>query len=242
MSYEPIHKETLADTIAHRIEAMIEEGTLKPGEQIPPERDLAKRFRVSRLSVREAVRTLAGRHLLQVRAGEGTFVGSPSAAEAMDPVLTRRLLGQNSFLELMEVRLCVEVEMAGLAALRATQDDRAAMSAAVGAIIAAYEEAGAAFLQADHRFHAAIAVAARNCLLQRILESVNDLVLDLRLKSQHVPGSAARAVAAHRQIHERILDGDSVGARVAMRNHLSQVLGDLKVVLGTAFAAQEGSE
>ncbi len=124
MRYAPVRQPRIADVLTERLESMIIEGSLKPGERLPPERTLAEQFAVSRPSVREAIQKLAARGLLTSRQGGGTYVSEALSRAWSDPL--SELLGRhNEFnLDLLEFRDALEGISAYYAALRSTPADK----------------------------------------------------------------------------------------------------------------------
>lgn len=228
---EPIKKVSVSEAVVSRIRDSITRGELKAGDQLPPERDLATQLGVSRMAVREGIKLLSALGLVEVRQGDGTFVRRPTAGSILDPLVASHLLEAEQLMELIEVRTVLEVEMAGLAARRATAEDREAMTASLSRL----EEllaAGLDYLQADLDFHAAICDAARNGVLTRVYANINDLVHHLRMRTHTVPGSGERAVISHRTIFTAIAAGDEKAARRAMRAHMENVKYDLQKLIG----------
>src|SRR5918996_1817379 len=123
MEIAPIKSTRIYEEIVRQIKAMIAEGRLKSGDQLPPERDLAEKFLVSRTSVREALRALESVGLIDIRPGEGTFVREVSVDALVEP-LALVLLAQRAMIEeLFEARRLLEPAIAGLAARRASKDE-----------------------------------------------------------------------------------------------------------------------
>ena len=120
---EPIKSTRIYEEIVRQVKALIAEGRLKSGDQLPPERDLAAQFKVSRTSVREALRTLESLGLIEIRPGEGTFVREVSVESLIEPLAHVILSQREAVGELFEARRLLEPALAGLAARRATQDD-----------------------------------------------------------------------------------------------------------------------
>src|SRR5215813_8997128 len=119
----PIKSTRIYEEIVRQVKQLIAEGRLKSGDQLPPERDLAEKFLVSRTSVREALRALESVGLIEIRPGEGTFVREVSVDALVEP-LALVLLSQRAMIEeLFEARRLLEPAIAGLAARRATKEE-----------------------------------------------------------------------------------------------------------------------
>src|SRR2546427_7957203 len=151
----PVKSTRIYEEIVRQIKAMISEGRLKSGDQLPPERDLAEKFLVSRTSVREALRALESVGLIEIRPGEGTFVREISVEALVEP-LALVLLSQRAMIEeLFEARRLLEPTIAGLAARRATRDEVHEMERILDEQ-AKEIAAGNTGLAQDAAFHAAI--------------------------------------------------------------------------------------
>ncbi len=215
--------DTLSIRVTREIERLIVDRHLKLGERLLSERELADRFGVSRTVIREAVRSLAAKGLLEVRTGHGTYVqdGAANAAEALGRLL--RLTGvdlPSQARAVYEVRRPLEIAIAALAAERATAEDLLALKGWVDAIFDP-EIDDAAFVEADVRFHTALADATHNRLFTALLHSVSDLMKALRELGGMVEGSRQEARRHHKQIYERVAAHDIEGARKVMSGHMA---------------------
>src|SRR5919204_1811477 len=123
MGIEPIHSTRIYEEIVRQIKSMIAEGRLKSGDQLPPERDLAEKFVVSRTSVREALRALESLGLVEIRPGEGTFVREASVEALIEPLALLMVSQREAIGELFEARRLLEPSLAALAATRATPEE-----------------------------------------------------------------------------------------------------------------------
>lgn len=216
--FAPLRREpTLAETVAARIEELVRE--LRPGDPFPSERALAEQFAVSRTVVREAVRSLAARGLLDVRHGSGTTIAAPSA-DLVARSVTSFLLAGEDVAEVHEARRMLEVETARLAALRRDERELGELRTLVERM-AALEGRGA-LAEADVAFHAALARATRNRLFPLLHASLADALLALRRTSFGLAGAREHALAHHRAILAAVAAGDPDGAAAAMRGHLDE--------------------
>lgn len=217
---------TLVDRVAEQIEGQIVGGRLQPGARLPSERELAEQFGVSRTVIREAVRVLAAKSLLEVRSGSGTVVRSPSTrAIAQSMTLLLRTGQRIDHAAIHEVRRTLEVEIAGLAAERRTTADVADLEALLAdmATILAEGRTPATrdrFAANDVRFHDALARATHNELFVLLLDSIADVMLEVRQIGFEGAGSHQDTLDFHRAILEQVRAGDAAGAREAMRAHL----------------------
>ena len=211
---------TLSDRVTGQIENLIIENQLQPGDHLPPERELARQFGVSRTVVREAISALVAKSLLETKPGGGTLVRSPTA-ESVAQSMSLFLRGGQPELDMskvVEVRRILEVEIAALAAERHTPEDLEAMEAIL--FEAANGQGRDHFAKTDVAFHAALARATHNELFGLLLDSVADIMFKVRYLGFDVPDAIARALIYHRAILEQVKAGDAEGARQAMHEHL----------------------
>jgi GntR family transcriptional repressor for pyruvate dehydrogenase complex len=222
--YQPIQSERLYERIVDQIERRIVAGDLKVGDQLPTERELAEQFTVSRTAVREAVKSLQEKGLVEIRLGRGTFV-TKGASGAVRHSIGLLLKVENDFASLAEVREILEPEIAALAATRITEENIAAMTEAVEIMETALENAEV-FVEADLDFHLALAEATQNPLIPSLMDSIIDLLREQRKRTGSVKGGLARGQYHHKIILDTVVRRDSQAARQAMQNHLQQVRED----------------
>lgn len=214
--------ERLSDQVAARLQELIRSGAFRPGEKLPSERDLCEALSVSRTVVREGVRSLVARGLLEVRHGGGTIVRTPDAALVSEMMTMLLQSGSDvSFTHVQEIRRLLEVEIAGLAAERQTPADLQRMLAELEAMQAASDDPEA-WARADVAFHAAIALATHNPLYPVLLSSIADLLIEVRRTGIRLPDTPARAYRHHQAIYTAIADGNRAAARQAMQAHLRE--------------------
>lgn len=212
----------LSDKVAEMMLETILSRRLKPGDRLPSERELGEQFGVSRTVVREAVRALAAKGVIEVRSGSGLRVAAvaPSTvSESMGLFLHGATL---DYLKVHEIRAMLEVQMAGAAAERATDEDVASMTEACERMEAVVDDVEAAAL-ADVEFHRAIARSTHNELYLVLLDAIGDALVEIRRANLAVPHVGSETIAAHRRILERIQTRDAEGARAAMSAHLQHV-------------------
>ena len=229
--YKAIQSSRLYEQIVQQIEESIRKGELTEGSQLPAERDLAKQFGVSRTAVREAIKALQEKGLVDSLPGRGTFVTS-GGSSAMRRSLDRIIKSDepNGWAYLVEVREILEPEIAALAAVRAQRQDITAMREALFVMDNAAWESDA-YIEADLDFHLALAEAAANPIVLSLIDSIVELLREQRLRIYGVPGGPERGQHHHRHILEAIKRHDPQGARAAMQAHLSQVREDSRNTL-----------
>jgi GntR family transcriptional repressor for pyruvate dehydrogenase complex len=213
---------TLTQRVTRQLEEKIVASRLRPGDRLPAERELARQFGVSKTVVREAITALTARSLLEPIPGGGSVIRTPSA-QVVTQSMTLFLRGTNRELDyarVHEVRRTLEIEIAGLAAERRTDADLARMEAILAEMAALGEPTRARYIEDDVAFHAAIARATQNPLFALLLDSVADIMLEVRRLGGQVPGSFENGMAHHRALFDRIKNQDVTGARQAMLAHL----------------------
>jgi GntR family transcriptional repressor for pyruvate dehydrogenase complex len=222
-----IRSNRLYEQVVERISDQIFDGSLRKGDQLPNERALAEQFGVSRTVIREAMKTLANTGLIEVRTGQGTFVVDDTAGALKNSIQTLMRVGsdENRLRELVELRELLEPGVAELAARRAERDEIERMQAMIDEM-SSHMDDEASYIRADNRFHQLIALASRNRLIPRILDSIVDLLNELRGEIFQVEGGPERGQAHHRTILAAIRDRDAPAARMAMEDHLAQVKRD----------------
>ncbi|MEU0742366.1 FadR/GntR family transcriptional regulator [Streptomyces sp. NPDC006134] len=208
--------------------------TLEPGDSLPSEGDLAVDLSVSRLTVREATRTLAARGLIEVRQGRRPQVSAPNADPVSDFFRYTVRRDPRNLLELLDVRIALEVHIAGLAARRATASALQRLDLALEEMWRAEDEPEA-YHRADVRFHEALASASGNSMLTVLIEALADPLHDSRRHSYagHARRglTVAQVIEVHAEILRRVKDRDPKGASAAMRAHLEQTERDLRAAL-----------
>jgi GntR family transcriptional regulator, transcriptional repressor for pyruvate dehydrogenase complex len=224
--YKVVRTSRLYEQIVQQIEASVLDGTLKPGDQLPAERELAQRLGVSRTAVREAVKALREKGLVEAYSGRGTFVTngtSQAARQSFD--LMVKIGQQEGSPHLAELRLILEPGIAALAAERVKDEDVAAMREAV-AVMDRSQKDPEAYIEADLDFHLALAEAVANPLILSLIDSIVGLLRQQRIKIFNVEGGPQRGQVHHKRILEAIERRDPESARSAMRAHLEQVRQD----------------
>jgi GntR family transcriptional repressor for pyruvate dehydrogenase complex len=221
--YLPIKpKERLYQEIVDQIQQQILSGALKPGDQIPAERDLADRFGVSRTAVREAIKSLTEKGLIEVYVGRGTFVTNLSPDRVVESLTLLLRNEHDNIPRLQEAREVLEVPMARLAALRRT-DENIARLRAIAAEMEEEQSISPRLIDADTDFHVEVARATGNPVLVLMSQTIVALLRSERLDGNSVGDSLSAAFAGHRDIVDAIADGDGNRAAQAMADHLTLV-------------------
>ena len=224
MTSAPIATQRLSDQLADRLAAQVASRTLRPGDRLPTEQQLAAAHGVSRTVVREAVHQLKSRGLLRSRQGSGVFVAEAAAQQPLsfDPTV---LDSMAAVVQVVEVRRALEGEIAALAAERATPTGVAALRRALKALDAAVAAGGDGVAE-DLAFHRAIAQATGNPQFQSLLGFLEQY---LREAMRVTRGNEARrhdfaeAVRAeHHALVDAIAAGDAAAARRAAVRHMQR--------------------
>ncbi|MFY9908862.1 MAG: FadR/GntR family transcriptional regulator [Candidatus Sulfotelmatobacter sp.] len=227
--YKVIRTSRLYEQIVQQIEESVLKGTLKPGDQLPAERELALQLGVSRTAVREAVKALREKGLVEAYSGRGTFItdGTTHAARQSFDLMVK-IGQQESSANLAELRLILEPGIAALAAERIEEEYLTAMRDAVAVMDRSLKDP-AAYIEADLDFHLALAEAAANPLILSLIDSIVGLLREQRIKIFNVEGGPQRGQIHHKCILEAMEQRNPEMARTAMSAHLEQVRQDSQV-------------
>lgn len=224
--YKAVRPSRLYEQIVKQIEGTIVAGRLKPGDQLPTERELAQQFGVSRTAVREAVKTLTEKGLVESHSGRGTFVTSGKAhsiRRSLDSFFKSGDLKDPNCL--IELRGIIEPEVTMLAATRIEEQQLAMMREAVAVMDRSMRNPDA-YIEADLDFHLALAEAAGNPLVLSLLDSIVGVLREQRLGVFGVKGGPERGQLHHKRILEAIEERNATRAGEAMRAHLKQIRED----------------
>jgi GntR family transcriptional repressor for pyruvate dehydrogenase complex len=233
MAYKALQSLRLYEQIVQQIEDSILQGALKPGDQLPAERELAQQFGVSRTAVREAVKVLREKGLVEAYSGRGTFITDGTSQAIRQSIDLMIKIGQpEGSTHLVEVREILEPEIAALAATRAEEQHVAAMREAV-AVMDRAEPNADSYIEADLDFHLSLAEAAANPIILSLIDSIVGLLREQRMTIFSVKGGPERGQFHHKRILDAVDARDPGRAREAMRAHLQQVRTDTR-----AFAAK----
>ncbi len=219
---QPIKKGRLAEEIADRIRRLILDGTLPADQPLPGERQLAVRFGVSRGSVRDALRVLETIGLIESRHGQGTFPRELDVERLVVPLASVLSYRGDLRDELIDVRRMFEPAVARVAAARITDDNVAELQHLID-VQRRKLKTGASAIAEDTEFHAALARATRNRVVVRIMETLNDLLIESRKQALKEKGRPARSLAGHEAVVAALRRRDPDGAADAMRSHIDQI-------------------
>jgi GntR family transcriptional repressor for pyruvate dehydrogenase complex len=231
--FEPIRKIRVAEEIADRIRVLILDGTFPTGRPIPGERLLAERFAVSRGSIRDALRMLETIGLLETRHGQGTFPRELDVNRLVAPLASVLSYHHDLRDELMDVRRMFEPAVARVAAIRVTEDDLADLQRIVETQRRKLKSGRSALVE-DTAFHAVLARATRNRAVMRIMETLNNLLIESRTLSLKQKGRPERSIQGHEAVVEALRRRDPEAAARAMHTHIDQIAEILQKTGGMA--------
>lgn len=205
--------------VVNHIRSLIENGTLQPGDKIPPEREFARSLKISRASLRTGIGYLAAMGVMKVRHGVGTFVadGPPEFGKA-SLSLIGALHGFQSW-QMFEARIILESHLAGLAAERGKEDHHAALAEEVAEMFAAIGSPSD-YLIHDLLFHRIISQASGNPILAAIIETITSALYDSRRKTVERSTDLRESAEMHREIYRAIRARKSKEAHNLMEQHL----------------------
>src|SRR4051794_12608786 len=204
-----------ADHVVHHVALRIERGELRPGDRLPPERELAHELGVSRPTVRAGLHALAAMGVTESRQGAGTFITGGPPRLGAGPLSFLAALHGFTRDQMFEARKILEVGAAGLAAELGMADKLAPMAEEVTGMFANMGEPQT-FLLHDIRFHRAVAGAAGNPVLLALVEMVSSLVWEQRRATVERAHDLKESAEMHRRIYQAIRDRDPERARMEM--------------------------
>ncbi len=219
------------EIVARQIEAMILDGSLKAGQRLPSERTLCEKLRVSRSSLREALKALRARGVIETRRGSGTSIAIFQEFQPSTPLQNLLQNHPGTLSELLETRMLLEGEAAYLAARRATEEDLARLTEAYHRLVAEPEgadpETTEQLVHLDISFHRAIYGAAHNAVLLLALNGIRDLMMSFMHSAANrlYPAVLSRRQinTQHRRIWQAICRREPSAARRATREHIKAV-------------------
>lgn len=228
---------TATQVVVEQLLGLIRSGALKAGDRLPSEPDLVQQLKVGRSTVREALRVLTARNLIEVQAGKGSFIRLVDPETVVDSDLLNLLLADEAANALHEVRVILETEMAALAAQRAKPADLAAM----GATVEGMQEAAEHGLPvSDHglSLHVAIAKATHNPVLVKLYRSIIGLLEKHQRPIYDRYADSHAEARSHRELYEAVRKGDADWARAVMHQHLEAAAHFIRQVIKRKNASQ----
>ncbi|MBX6394334.1 MAG: FadR family transcriptional regulator [Alicyclobacillaceae bacterium] len=241
----PVRRARLSDAVIEQLKELIREGVYPPGSKLPPEKELAQQFGVSRASVREALTVLASAGIIEIRQGEGSFVLEVDVSRYIPPVAVSMISFPEQILHLLETRMILEASAAELAARRAGEKDLTDIETALQGYLDELQ-AGRVGDAHDLQFHQAIARATRNPVLVELMARVSDLIREgMRYTLGQNVGNEQRmreVYEEHSRIYRAIRTRDPEEAREAMVFHLDKVRQKVQRMMADSKRAEQRPE
>jgi GntR family transcriptional repressor for pyruvate dehydrogenase complex len=219
---QAVKKIRIHEDVFHQIHQLIKEGRLRARDQLPSERELAETFKVSRTSVREALRALETQGLIVSRTGAGNFVADLPVESLIGPLARLMIDEKKALADIFEMRKLIEPQIAALAADRASRNDVAHLKRTVAKQAEAVGR-GETGVAADAEFHFTISCATRNHALEKLVSGLMELLSRSREDSLQTDKRRDSSIAAHRRIIAAIEKHDRSKARNEMLHHIEQV-------------------
>jgi len=235
--YEAVEKDLLPTKIVNSLLALIKQKRLRPGNKLPPERELAQIMNVSRPSLRTALQTLATMNVIEIHPGSGAYVSGLDPERMVQHLGFIFALDDSSLLQLFDVRRTLEVRTVTLAAHSIVEEEIAKLEEHLWAWDSARNDDERE--EADREFHRSIAKAARNPILHRFVSIVNELGKESRCRSYHLPDAIDKTREEHRAIIDALRMHDAEGAQQAMLDHLQKAEKILHQMITTEETAEE---
>ena len=215
-------KQSLGQQVVSRVLELVRTGNLRPGERLPPERELIEIFRISRPSLREALRALSVLGVIESRHGGGAYVTNLEARTLLAPLDFFLSLSQSNLDDAFESRRLVEIEIVRKAAINAGPEDIDDLEDMIAAHVAISKDP-IGFRILDSRFHERLCVMAGNVVLQRIAYGLYNLGLEIRRRATSEPGTIAQSTRDHTLIVNAISARDPKRAAKMMEIHLNHI-------------------
>jgi GntR family transcriptional regulator, transcriptional repressor for pyruvate dehydrogenase complex len=223
MEFKEIAPVRLYESVIEQIMDLIKNNELKPGDKLPPERELAEKLSISRNSLREAFRVLESRGLIKSKPGGGRFIREIRENDHNNTENIILSLEKSSILELLEAREIFEVKIAEIAAQRATLEDIEIIEEALNKMNQKEELKDDKKTESDTEFHLAIAGASHNFVFVNIMKLHLDLLKETREKTWQIPGRREKQYQEHQAIFQAIKEHNSKKAGEAMLKHLRNI-------------------
>jgi len=231
-TFHSVKSGKISELIAHQIKNAILKGTMKPGYKLPPERELVQRFQASRISIREALKSLETSGLLKIKPGSGVFVSEVSSKPISNSLSSFLRMQGISIKELTEARIILEPSIAKLAAEKVASEDLKKLEQNIheaSKIVKSNTPSPAQNIE----FHSLIAAATKNQVITLTMTTLFDVVKEMTLEIKHNvqkrTESSRQAVAYHKKILKALKERNSERVYELMLKHIIQVQGSLKI-------------
>lgn len=227
--FTSIKRQRVSDEIVNQVKSLISQGTLKPGDRLPPERELIEEFGVSRPSIREALNSLVAQGFLEVKQGNRTFVKSVTSEKIQDPLSLLLKADTQKIFDLIEVRKALEAWGASQAAQRVSEEDIRRLQEIIGQMKTALEK-GKSWEKQDADFHLAMAQATHNTIQTHMMFTIYDLLRESVARVFGDQGKAEKLFQQHYRIFKAIKNRAPDKARERILEHLNYVESEVKAV------------
>jgi GntR family transcriptional repressor for pyruvate dehydrogenase complex len=208
------------DFVVAQISELIARGDLKPGDRLPPERDLAARIGISRPSLRAGLRSLIAMGILRARQGSGTYIAEGPPTLDSEPLRMLAALHGFTYANMFEARRVIEQSVASMAAERATPEQLTTMAEELAEMYASLGDPQQ-YLIHDIKFHRAIGAASGNPILATLVEMVSGVMYERRRNTIGRAHDFTESLEKHREIYRAIRARRPEKARLAMQEHLT---------------------
>lgn len=237
---KPLGRPNLTREVVDSIAQLIVKGTWRPGDAIPAEKELAERFGVGRSTIREAIQSLVIIGVVEIRRGEGSYIRDPGAGGSLlsGAFIWGLLLSPRNVHQFTDFRRCIEEECAGMAAARRSPESVEHLYSLLKQM-SDNQDDDRASMEADNQFHVTIAKAGGNDVFVRMVETLQSLVRLWFPVTCPDTGTAEATLEEHKAVVDAIAAQDEIGARTAMRRHLTNAGSRLARLL---LVASEGGK
>lgn len=231
MGFKKIGSKKIYIEVIEQIKALLQSGEIKPGDQLPPERDLAEYMGISRVSVRQALAVLEALGIVEIKHGQGTFISLSEGNTGNLDLLLSNIIKESDPMDILDARKIIEVDIAGIAAEQRTEQDLLAMRNLLSDMQQKIKE-GEETSTVDLGFHLQVASATHNPVLLSIMNQIASLMRQnlwsiAKGVSLMNPGRAEKYLGQHKVVYECIEKQDSLNAKEAMKKHLFSIEEDL---------------
>jgi GntR family transcriptional repressor for pyruvate dehydrogenase complex len=230
LNFGTFEKNLLSERIAARLLLLIKDRELRPGDRLPPERELSAMMNVSRPSLREALSALSIMGVINHMHGSGTFVASLEPARLIEHLDFILSLDNSTLLDLFEARRIIEVNLSGIAAEKITNAEIDGLEHCLALSEETYNNPKR-FSECDLEIHTRISDAAHNKILSILMATINKLNVYSRTRTGEFPDVREQSVLAHKRIILAIKSHDPIAARAAMKEHLDYIESRIKTLL-----------
>jgi DNA-binding FadR family transcriptional regulator len=230
-TFHSVKSGKISGLVAQQIKDAILKGTMKPGYKLPPERELVGLFKASRISVREALKSLETSGLLTIKPGSGVFVAEVNSKSLSDSLSSILRIKKVSMYELTEARLILEPNITRLACKRMNPEDFKKLQGNIEEALANIKSNVSARVK-NIEFHSILAESTRNAVLALTMKTMLDVLKDMSSEivdnSPKNIGIASQTVRHHQKILKALKEKDTQKVYKLMRNHIRQIQGSLQ--------------